>query len=151
MEWAKQIKEEINREICFNKATMDNIVSRTLTAYLNTAEQGILILICQPCRGSETSDIRLKEQAMQLTAQNQTLTEALLLGNAIHITCCDISQNKTQLGLFFAYCCVYCLGTCVTILRLSCTVLHVGLRELICECTSLHPFNVLPDHMGGDQ
>jgi hypothetical protein len=82
--WTKQNDVQINLGINFDKTTMDDIVKMefcpgTPTAYLNTAEQGMSLLICRPRTGNETADIRSKEHAMQLTAKNHTLTEALLL------------------------------------------------------------------------
>lgn len=84
MTWAKQQDVQINRGLYFNKATKYDIVKWefcpvTPTAFWNTAEQGISLLICSPRQGNETSDICLKEQALQLTQQNHTLTEALFL------------------------------------------------------------------------
>lgn len=83
--WEKKNQVPMNRGIYFDKATMDDISKMdfcpgTPTAYLNTAEQGISILICRPRTGNETADIRSKEQAALLTARNHTLTDALLLG-----------------------------------------------------------------------
>ena len=51
----------------------------TPTAYLNTAEQGMSVLIYWPRTGNKMANIRSKEQAVKLTAHNHTLTEALLL------------------------------------------------------------------------
>jgi hypothetical protein len=84
-EWARQHDVQINRGVYFDKATMDEIVRMefcpgTPTAYLATAEQGISILVCRPRAGNETADIRSREQAVQATAKNHTLAEALLLG-----------------------------------------------------------------------
>ena len=61
---------------------MDEIIKlefnpRESTAYFATAEKGILILIVQSHRGNEKTDIRSKEQAMQLTKRNHTLKDAL--------------------------------------------------------------------------
>ena len=82
--WAKDQDVQLNRGVYFDKTTMDDIVKLefcpgTPTAYLNTAEQGMSLLICRPRTGNETADIRSKEHAMQLTARNHTLAEALLL------------------------------------------------------------------------
>ena len=83
--WASKNEVQMNRGIYFDKTTMDDIVKMefcpgTPAAYLNTAEQGISILICRPRTGNETADIRSKEQAALLTARNHSLSDALLLG-----------------------------------------------------------------------
>ena len=83
--WAKRHDVQLIRGVYFDKTTMDDIVKLefcpgTPTAYLNTAEQGMSLLVCPPRTGNKTADIRTKEHAMKLTARNHTLTEALLLG-----------------------------------------------------------------------
>jgi hypothetical protein len=83
--WATANEVQLNRGVYFDKATMDDIVKLDFcpgmpTAYLNTAEQGMSMLICRPRSGNKTADIRSKEQAAKLAAHNHTLMEALLLG-----------------------------------------------------------------------
>lgn len=83
--WAKEYDKQINRGLYFDKATMNDIVKLefcpgTPTAYLNTAKQGMPLLICCSQQETETSNIRSKKQALRLTAQNHTLTESLLFG-----------------------------------------------------------------------
>lgn len=75
----KQHNKLINRGIYFNKAIMDDIMKLIFypgnpSIYLNTAEHGISLIICQPLLGKETSDIQSKEQAMSQTTQNHTPT-----------------------------------------------------------------------------
>lgn len=83
--WARNHDVQINRSLYFDKSTMDDFTKLefcpgTPTAYLATAEQGISILVCRPRSGNETADIRSREQAVQFTEKNQSLSEALLLG-----------------------------------------------------------------------
>ena len=83
--WAKQHNIQLNRGVYFDKTAMDDIVKSefclgTPTTYLNTAEQGMSLLVCRPHTGNETTNIWTKEHAMELAACNPTFTEALLLG-----------------------------------------------------------------------
>lgn len=106
--WAKNHDAQINRGVYFDKSTMDEIVKLefcpgTPTAYLNTAEQGMSLLICRPRTGNETADIRSKEHAMQLTAQNHTLAEALLLNKRDpRPPAANYHELKLDLGTFCA-------------------------------------------------
>jgi hypothetical protein len=87
---------------------MDDIVKMefcpgTPTAYLNTAEQGMSLLICCPRAGNEMANIRSREQAMKLTAQNHTLTEALLLNKRDpRPPASNYHELKLDLGTFCA-------------------------------------------------
>jgi hypothetical protein len=82
--WARDHDVQINRSLYFDKSTLDDIARLdfcpgTPTAFLSTAEQGISLLICRPCTGNETADIRSHEQAIKVTSSNHTLAKALLL------------------------------------------------------------------------
>jgi hypothetical protein len=87
---------------------MDDIVKMEFcpgmpTAYLNTAEQGMSLLICRPRTGNETADICSKEHVMQLTARNHTLTEALLLNKwDPRPPAANYHELKLDLGTFCA-------------------------------------------------
>jgi hypothetical protein len=106
--WAKQNDVHFDLGINFDKTTMDDIIKMefclgTPTAYLNTAEQGMSLLICRPRTGNETADIRLKEHAMQLMAKNHTLTEALLLSKRDpRPPAANYHELKFDLGTFCA-------------------------------------------------
>jgi len=106
--WVKEHDVQINRGIYFDKTTMDDIVRlefcpRTHMAYLSMAEQGISLLICRPCTGNKTADIRSREQAIKMTSQNHTLTEALLLGKKDpHQPAANYHKLKLDLGMFCA-------------------------------------------------
>lgn len=107
-DWAKKEEVVVNRGIYFDKSTMDDIVKMefcpgTPTAYLNTAEQGMSLLICRPRTGNETADIRSREQAMKLTARNHTLTEALVLSRRDpRPPAANYHELKLDLGTFCA-------------------------------------------------
>ena len=106
--WARQNDVQLNRGVYFDKHTMDDIVKLefcpgTPTAYWNTAEQGMSLLICRPRSGNETADIRTKEHAIKLTARNHTLTEALLLGKRDpRAPASNYHELKLDLGTFCA-------------------------------------------------
>ena len=92
--WARKNNVHINRSIYFDKALMDDFTKMefglgTATAYLNTAEQGVSILVCRPRAGNQIADLRSKEQAMSSTQQNHTLAEArLLVSITLHFNGC---------------------------------------------------------------
>lgn len=111
--WAKNNDVQLNRGVYFDKTTIDDIVKMefcpgTPTAYLNTAEQGMSLLICRPRTGNETADIRSKDHAMQLTARNHTLTEALLLNKRDPRPPPQIIMNLNLTWERFVRYCGYC-------------------------------------------
>lgn len=64
--WTKKNTVHINKDIYFDKGTIDNNVHlkfcpSTPTAYLRMVKQGISILICCCCSGNERADIWSKE------------------------------------------------------------------------------------------
>jgi hypothetical protein len=114
--WAKQDEVQVNRSIYFDKSTMEDITRMefcpgTPMAYLDTAEQGMSLLICRSQTGNETADIRSKEQAMKLAARNHTLTEAPLLSKRIHAHRLPTITSLSSTWERFAHCFGCCLAT----------------------------------------
>jgi hypothetical protein len=121
--WAWEHDVTLTRGIYFNKSTMDEIVKLEFnpgaaTAYFATAEKGVLILVVRPCRGNKTANIRLKENAMQLTEQNYTPTDALGQAQKSHAHHSAHTWNLYVTSARFVPSPGVCLGTDVITFRI---------------------------------